>query len=89
MRVVPTAQVDALTLSIDAGDVFGLLGPNGAGKSTVIKMLMTLLPPTAGFACVAGFDLVRQAAQVRRVIGYVPQRLSADVLYANCESIPL
>lgn len=42
--------VDSLTLSIDAGEVFGLLGPNGAGKSTVIKMLTTLLPPTAGTA---------------------------------------
>ncbi|HVW51863.1 MAG TPA: ATP-binding cassette domain-containing protein [Trinickia sp.] len=70
--------VDALTLSIQAGEVFGLLGRNGAGKTTVIKMLTTLLPPTGGSATVGGFDIVRQAASVRRIIGYVPQALSAD-----------
>lgn len=79
--------VDALTLSIDAGEVFGLLGPNGAGKSTVIKMLTTLLPPTAGTARVAGFDIVRQATQVRRVIGYVPQLLSADGALTGYENL--
>ncbi len=61
-----------------AGEVFGLLGRNGAGKSTLIKMLTTLLPPTAGSAQVGGFDIVHQAAQVRAIIGYVPQALSAD-----------
>jgi ABC-2 type transport system ATP-binding protein len=70
--------VDALTLSVEAGEVFGLLGPNGAGKSTAIKMLTTLLPPSGGAAQVAGYDIVRDAAAVRRVIGYVPQALSAD-----------
>ena len=79
--------VDSLTLSIDAGEVFGLLGPNGAGKSTVIKMLTTLLPPTAGTARVAGFDIVRQAALVRRVIGYVPQLLSADGALTGYENL--
>ncbi|HLJ80542.1 MAG TPA: ATP-binding cassette domain-containing protein, partial [Ktedonobacterales bacterium] len=57
---------------------FGLLGPNGAGKSTAIKMLTTLLDPSAGSATVGGYDIVRQPSQVRRVIGYVPQALSAD-----------
>jgi ABC-2 type transport system ATP-binding protein len=70
--------VDALTLEVGRGEVFGLLGRNGAGKSTFIKMLATLLPPTSGAARIAGFDLVREAAAVRRVIGYVPQALSAD-----------
>ncbi len=70
--------VDALTISVEAGEVFGLLGPNGAGKTTVIKMLTTLLPPSSGSASVAGFDVVRQAVDVRRMIGYVPQLLSAD-----------
>lgn len=70
--------VDALSLSVTAGEVFGLLGRNGAGKSTLIKMLTTLLPPTAGSARVGGFDIVRQAPQVREIIGYVPQALSAD-----------
>lgn len=72
------AAVDELTISVNSGEVFGLLGPNGAGKSTVIKMLTTLLPPTSGNAAVAGFDVVRNPGQVRRVIGYVPQMLSAD-----------
>jgi ABC-2 type transport system ATP-binding protein len=58
--------------------VFGLLGPNGAGKTTTIKMLVTLLPPTSGTASVGGFDIVREADEVRRLIGYVPQALSAD-----------
>jgi len=79
--------VDRLTLSVEAGEVFGLLGPNGAGKSTVIKMLTTLLPPTSGWAHVAGFDIVRQPTQVRRVIGYVPQLLSADGTLTGYENL--
>lgn len=79
--------VDSLTLSVGAGDVFGLLGPNGAGKTTVIKMLTTLLPPTSGTARVAGYDIARQAAQVRRVIGYVPQMLSADGALTGYENL--
>jgi ABC-2 type transport system ATP-binding protein len=70
--------VDAATLAVSVGEVFGLLGRNAAGKSTLIKMLTTLLSPTSGIATVAGYDIVHQAAQVRRVIGYVPQALSAD-----------
>ncbi len=70
--------VDRLTLSIPRGSIFGLLGPNGAGKSTTLKMLTTLLPPSAGSARVAGFDLARRPREVRRHIGYVPQLLSAE-----------
>lgn len=70
--------VDRVTLSVAAGEIFGLLGRNGAGKSTLIKMLTTLLPPSSGSAQVAGFDIKSEAAKVRRVIGYVPQALSAD-----------
>jgi ABC-2 type transport system ATP-binding protein len=81
------AAVDALTISVRAGEVFGLLGPNGAGKSTAIKMLTTLLPPTAGGASVAGFDVVRQAGDVRRIIGYVPQLLSADGTLTGFENL--
>ena len=77
-RFGTTVAVDGLTLSVQPGEVFGLLGRNGAGKSTVIKILTTLLPPSEGVARVAGFDVVREAADVRRVIGYVPQALSAD-----------
>jgi ABC-2 type transport system ATP-binding protein len=79
--------VDQLTISVETGEVFGLLGPNGAGKSTVIKMLTTLLPPTSGTASVAGFDIVRQAADVRCAIGYVPQMLSADGALTGYENL--
>ncbi len=72
------AAVDSVSFSVESGEVFGLLGPNGAGKSTTIKMLTTLLPPSGGEASVAGFDILRQAPDVRRIIGYVPQALSAD-----------
>ena len=65
--------VDAVTLSVNAGEVFALLGSNGAGKTTTIKMLTTLLPPTSGEARVAGFSIINQAVGVRRAIGYVPQ----------------
>ncbi len=70
--------VDALTLSVAEGEMFGLLGPNGAGKTTTIKMLITLLDPTSGHAVVAGHDVGRDARAVRRSIGYVPQLLSSD-----------
>jgi len=79
--------VDDLQLEIAPGEVFGLLGPNGAGKSTSIKMLTTLLPPTAGTATIAGYDIVRQQALVRRVIGYVPQALSADGTLTGYENL--
>ncbi|HEY7317248.1 MAG TPA: ATP-binding cassette domain-containing protein [Candidatus Binatia bacterium] len=79
--------VDALTISVEAGEVFGLLGPNGAGKTTAIKMLTTLLPPTSGKATVAGFDITRQAAKVRRMIGYVPQALSVDGSLTGYENL--
>ncbi len=79
--------VDTLTISIAAGEVFGLVGPNGAGKTTVIKMLTTLLPPTSGSARVGGFDITGQPAQVRRIIGYVPQALSVDGSLTGYENL--
>jgi len=70
--------VDGIDLEVRAGEVFGLLGPNGAGKTTTIKMLVTLLPASGGTASVGGYDIGRQADYVRRLLGYVPQALSAD-----------
>ena len=72
------AAAEDITLSVTAGEIFGLIGANGAGKSTLVKMLTTLLPPSSGTASVAGFDVIHEAAEVRRHIGYVPQLLSAD-----------
>jgi ABC-2 type transport system ATP-binding protein len=80
--------VDSLDLAI-GDEIFGLLGPNGAGKTTTIKMLITLLPPTAGSARVAGLDVTAQAAMVRRRIGYVPQLVSADGALTGRENLEL
>jgi len=71
--------VDELRFSVAEGEIFGLLGPNGAGKSTLIRMLTTLIPPTAGEAFIAGHDIVREADAVRRAIGVIPQALTSDV----------
>ncbi len=79
--------VDNLSLAVERGEMFALLGPNGAGKSTTIKMLTTLLPPSAGTARVDGRDIVRQPAAVRRIIGYVPQMLSADGTLTGMENL--
>lgn len=65
--------VDRLSLTVDAGSIFGFLGPNGSGKSTTIKMLCGLLRPTSGAARVAGHDVATQSDLVRRSIGYMAQ----------------
>jgi len=65
--------VDGVDLDVAEGEVVGFLGPNGAGKTTTLRMLTTLLRPTAGTATVAGHDVVTQSEQVRRSIGYVSQ----------------
>jgi ABC-2 type transport system ATP-binding protein len=77
-RFGSVTAVSDVSLMVNSGEIFGLIGPNGAGKSTLIKMLTTLLPPSAGRAFVAGFDVTAQPAEVRKHIGYVPQLLSAD-----------
>jgi len=81
------AAVDDFTVSVEPGEIFGLVGPNGAGKTTVIKMLTTLLPPTAGNASVDGHDIAHEPAEVRRVIGYVPQLISADGALTGYENL--
>ena len=67
--------LQGFTLSIGKGEVFGCLGPNGAGKTTATKLLCTLLRPSTGTARVAGFDIVREAPEVRRRIGYLPEKV--------------
>ncbi len=69
--------VRGVDLRVDPGQVFGFLGPNGAGKTTTLRMLVTLLPPTAGEARVVGHDLRTEAARVRERIGYVSQGFSS------------
>jgi ABC-2 type transport system ATP-binding protein len=78
-----------VSLHVRYGTIFGLLGPNGAGKTTTIKMLTTMLEPTEGTASVAGFDIVKAPAKVRRMIGYVPQMLSADGGLTGWENLNL
>ena len=63
--------VEEVSFDIREGELFGLLGPNGAGKTTTVKMLTTLLIPTNGSATVKGFDIVKQADEVRRRIGFI------------------
>lgn len=70
--------VKGISLTVQEGEIFGLLGPNGAGKSTTIKILSTLLKPTAGIARLAGYDIVTQPALVRQAIGLVFQDPSLD-----------
>ncbi len=68
--------VDAVSFSVRRGEIFGLLGPNGAGKTTTIRMLLGLLAPTAGSGAVLGFDIVREAEEIRQRVGYVSQKFS-------------
>src|SRR4051794_3355574 len=70
--------VDGIDLHVAPGEIYGFLGPNGAGKSTTVLMLTTLLPPTAGTATVAGYDVVTQGPDVRRSIGAALQEAALD-----------
>jgi len=78
-----------VSLSVDAGEIFGLLGPNGAGKTTTLRILATLLPPDKGRAMVARYDLLREAGKVRASIGYIGQMGGADSTATGRENLLL
>jgi ABC-2 type transport system ATP-binding protein len=89
--------VNGISFTVEDQEIFGLLGPNGAGKSTLIRMLTTLLLPTAGTATVAGFDIVREQDGVRKAIGVIAQAMTSDLelsveenllIYAKLYSVP-
>ncbi|HEY6551406.1 MAG TPA: ATP-binding cassette domain-containing protein [Solirubrobacterales bacterium] len=81
--------VDGIDLQVEAGEIYGFLGPNGAGKSTTVLMLTTLLPPTAGGARVAGFDIVKEGPRVRASIGAALQEAALDPLLTGREHMRL
>ncbi len=89
--------VDDVSFSVKEGEIFGLLGPNGAGKSTLIRMMTTLIPITAGTACIAGHDVQKNPDAVRRSMGVIPQALTSDLdltieenlnIYAKLYDVP-
>lgn len=84
-----TNAVDGLDLVVREGEVFGLLGPNGAGKTTAIRCITTLLPVPPGKVRVFGHDAARDRMAVRRLLGYVPQQLSADSGLTGRENVAL
>jgi ABC-2 type transport system ATP-binding protein len=81
--------VDGIELQAQPGEIYGFLGPNGAGKSTTVHMLTTLLPPTAGRATVAGFDVSREGPEVRRRIGAALQEAALDNFLTGREHFEL
>jgi ABC-2 type transport system ATP-binding protein len=88
-RYGPMWALDGLDLAVPAGTVYGLLGPNGAGKTTAVRILSTLLRFDAGQARVAGFDVVRQAAQVRARIGVTGQYAAVDEILSGRQNLVL
>jgi len=79
--------LDGIDLTVRKGQVVGLLGPNGAGKTTTVRILSTLLQPTAGTATVAGFDVVKQPDEVRRAIGLTGQYAAVDEYLTGRENL--
>jgi ABC-2 type transport system ATP-binding protein len=97
-KVYPrVTAVDKVSFTINQGEVFGFLGPNGAGKTTTIKILLTLLRPTAGKISIFGIDALARSEKIREIAGYVPQDVSVDgdltgyenmLIYAKLYRVP-
>jgi ABC-2 type transport system ATP-binding protein len=79
------AAVDGISLKVEAGEIFGFLGPNGAGKSTTVSILTTLAQPSDGRALIGGYDVVKEAEQVRQVTGVALQQVGLDPLMKSRE----
>jgi ABC-2 type transport system ATP-binding protein len=82
-RYAHTAAVDQISFTVGKGQIVGFLGPNGAGKTTTMRMLTCFLPPSAGTASVAGFDVLEQPLEVKKHIGYLPE---SPPLYPEMET---
>ncbi len=88
-RKIEVRALDGVDLEVPEGTVLGLLGPNGAGKTTTVRILATLLKPDAGHATVAGFDVVKQAQQLRSVIGLSGQYAAVDENLTGRENLEM
>ncbi len=84
-----TRAVDGISFGVAAGELFGFLGPNGAGKTTTIRILATLLEPTEGIARVAGFDVTKHPADVRKRLGLAQQTPALDAFSTGRETLEL
>jgi ABC-2 type transport system ATP-binding protein len=81
--------VNRVNLEVETSEIFGLIGPNGSGKTTLIRMLTTVLQPTEGTARVAGYDILRNPAEVRKSVGVVSQAVTLDVELTAVENMEL
>src|SRR3569833_3372102 len=88
-RFGDTVALDGVDLEAREGSVLGVLGPNGAGKTTAVRILATLLRPDGGRATVGGYDVVRDAHQVRQLIGLTGQYASVDEMLTGTENFVL